>query len=266
MLMTTKETMAFESQRKVLGMKGNSGFTLIELLVVIAVIAMLLAIVLPVLHKAKELARRSVCQSNLKQITTAWHMYFDDHNGAFYQDINANIIYGGWEGIMFMNEPRPLNKYLSLPEVVESETEAKIFNCPADKGGLMGTALSIYSYIGTSYQTNIFLIGQDQVGWMPSEELKDAINARLKGLILTEVDNPSRLLLIGDFGWLNQCRPNVPQIGDWHGKAYHHNLAFLDGHVEFLNIRKGLYVTDKYTVLPFKELYGLFREVQVEEP
>jgi len=233
---------------------------------VIAVIATLLAIFWPALNKAQELAYRIACKSNLRQITNAWHMYFDNNDGVFYQDINANIIYGGWEGIRFLGEPRPLNKYLSLPEIVESEAEAKVFNCPADNGGLAGMGLSIYSYIGTSYQTNIFLIGQDQVAWMPSEELKDAINAGLEGLTLTQVDNPSRLLLIGDYGWLNQSIPNVPQIGDWHGKAYHHNLAFLDGHVEFLHIRKGLYVTPEYTLLPFSDLYDLALEVQVEEP
>ena len=258
--------MTLESKRNILNIKVNVGFTLIELLVVIAVIATLLAILLPALNKARELADRIACKSNLRQITNAWYMYFDDHDGVFYQDINANIIYGGWEGVVFMSEPRPLNKYLSLPEIAESETEAKVYHCPADNGGLAGMGLSIYSYMGTSYQTNIFLIGQDQVGWMPSEELKDAINARLKGLMLTQVDNPSRLLLMGDFGWLNQCRPNVPRIGDWHGKAYHHNLAFLDGHIEFLHIRKGLYITPEYTVLPFSDLYDLARDVQEEEP
>jgi hypothetical protein len=43
-------------------------------------------------------------------------------------------------------------------------------------------------------------------------------------------------------------------------------VAFLDGHVEFIRIRKGLYVTPEYCVLPFAELYGLALKVQMEEP
>jgi hypothetical protein len=41
-------------------------------------------------------------------------------------------------------------------------------------------------------------------------------------------------------------------------------LAFLDGHVEFLEIYKGLYVTPEYSILPFRNLYKLAREVQEE--
>jgi prepilin-type N-terminal cleavage/methylation domain-containing protein/prepilin-type processing-associated H-X9-DG protein len=55
------------------------GFTLIELLVVIAVIAILAAILFPVIITAKDKARQSKCISNLKQITAAWLMYADDN-------------------------------------------------------------------------------------------------------------------------------------------------------------------------------------------
>jgi len=47
------------------------GFTLIELLVVIAVLSILLAILLPTLSKTRELSKRTVCQSNLRQIAQA---------------------------------------------------------------------------------------------------------------------------------------------------------------------------------------------------
>jgi len=56
------------------------GFTLIELLVVIAVIAILMAILLPSLKRAREYARRAVCMGNLRQIQTAWHAYAVDHD------------------------------------------------------------------------------------------------------------------------------------------------------------------------------------------
>lgn len=56
------------------------GFTLIELLVVIAIIAILAAILFPVFAKAREAARKSSCQSNLKQIVTASLMYSQDYD------------------------------------------------------------------------------------------------------------------------------------------------------------------------------------------
>jgi len=57
------------------------GFTLIELLVVISIIGILGALLLPALNVAREQGRRTVCLSNLRQLTLAWMQYADDYNG-----------------------------------------------------------------------------------------------------------------------------------------------------------------------------------------
>ncbi|MHC4643617.1 MAG: type II secretion system protein [Planctomycetota bacterium] len=256
-----------------------TAFTLIELLVVIAVLAILLGLLMPALRRARSATRRIVCQSNLRQIALAWNSYLDDNGGAFLQRQNANLDYGGWKGaypVMLGDPNRPLNDYLSLPSIEENENDAKIFRCPADRGGFPGPWLheKVYHVCGTSYNTNIFIIGREFIGAFSPETavLDQEINKRLAGVTINDVANPSRLLLLGDYGWLNQWRPtlNLPEdmkrLVEWHDRVDSYNMAFLDGHVSFLNIRKGIYVDSEYCMLPFRELFELAYVVQEQMP
>jgi prepilin-type N-terminal cleavage/methylation domain-containing protein len=65
-------------------MRRKRGFTLVELLVVIAIIALLIAILLPTLKKAKEGANRVKCQSNMRQLVLAMMMYSNDDKQKHY--------------------------------------------------------------------------------------------------------------------------------------------------------------------------------------
>ncbi len=79
------------------GVLRRAGFTLIELLVVIAIIAVLMAILMPALNRAREQGKRMVCLGNLKQMGLAWIMYADENDGKL---VNGAIGYSnvdtGW--------------------------------------------------------------------------------------------------------------------------------------------------------------------------
>jgi prepilin-type N-terminal cleavage/methylation domain-containing protein/prepilin-type processing-associated H-X9-DG protein len=72
---------------------NRQGFTLVELLVVIAIIAMLIAVLAPVLHKAKENARAVMCGSNVKQLLAALTAY-ETQNRTFPYALDSNLLRG----------------------------------------------------------------------------------------------------------------------------------------------------------------------------
>jgi prepilin-type N-terminal cleavage/methylation domain-containing protein/prepilin-type processing-associated H-X9-DG protein len=266
------------SEKHVLSEKRSrrclTGFTLIELLVVVAVIAILMSILMPALRRARIVARRICCGTNLRQIAFACNLYVNDNDGYLLQDPNQDIEYyfGGWRGEGWAR--RPLNKYCDLAAELDDPNGAEVFCCPGDRGGLRGTRLyeKVYMLNGNSYATNNCLIG---VGGLPPwpakhEPLRIALNKRLGNLHISRVDNPSLLLLVGDYGWINQMKPvpwvgsliEVKRVGEWHGREDCHNMAFLDGHVGFVKIEKAIFITEEYTIVPFKSLYGLAFQCQ----
>ncbi len=74
------------------------GFTLIELLVVIAIIAILAALLLPALKKARDQALRTSCMGNVKQLVLGFHSYISDFDGYYKPKVSNNFSPQIWEG------------------------------------------------------------------------------------------------------------------------------------------------------------------------
>jgi prepilin-type N-terminal cleavage/methylation domain-containing protein len=102
-------------------------FTLIELLVVIAIIAILAALLLPALSRAKASAKRIVCISNVRQINLAIRLYADEHGDAI----------GYYTNNLYFDYKKNILPYLG--QSGSSPSNNAVFACPADDFNLEGT-------------------------------------------------------------------------------------------------------------------------------
>jgi len=108
-----------------------AAFTLIELLVVIAIIGILASLLLPALTRARRLAQRAACLSQLRQQSVAWRIYLDDHEGRFpdRRDLKSSLP-GGYKPWTTWPPSDPRGGWAAL--VLSNELRAAaVWNCPS---------------------------------------------------------------------------------------------------------------------------------------
>ena len=111
----------------------KTAFTLIELLVVVAIISLLVSILLPSLAKAKELAKKVVCMSNIKQVALGYIMYTSESDGlvppGFYngteQEGRAFVDWVDWAG--------QANRVCANDLIYPYVDIVEIFFCPSEE-------------------------------------------------------------------------------------------------------------------------------------
>lgn len=189
------------------------GFTLIELLVVIAIIALLAAILFPVFGRARENARRSSCQSNLKQISLGWIQYSQDYDERTMPGL-LNDSSGGWS----LRTDQFLTPYLKSVQVLGCPSTKKTTQVPDSTWAAAGA----YGYAAYGYNWNLFMV-KTTGGSSP---------------LMTDLDKPAETVTFAD------CT-NYDYIGLPGGSLYSDpnarddprhldtvNVAFADGHVK----------------------------------
>ncbi len=181
----------------------RSAFTLVELLIVIAILAVLAAILFPVFARARENARRTSCQSNLKQISLGALQYIQDYDERFPLGVTAN----------------GLNNYSTSFDLMQPYLKSpQIGICPSD-GGDPDVNLYLTGSRPVSYTANARVTTSPFLGEDPPP-------------LLAQIEQSARLPLIWDA--INVSVNPVPDVKVMRRHLEGANCMFADGHVKWI--------------------------------